>query len=104
MRMIKISTVKVPLRFDPTWVMYLIVVDGVLTKNPFLEKTKPTEKFFDMINRHVTSYITEGKLPPEQIASAVFNIADDVMGNRQVTVRAGDYISLMEFARANKQI
>jgi len=90
---------KVPIKFDPTVVMYLVIVDRLAVRKPDLLKFKPEEKFFDVIRDHVMAYAMEGVEPPEQIAAAVMNIADDMMSGRETVIRAGDYITLMEFAR-----
>jgi hypothetical protein len=41
-------------------------------------------------------------MPPEAIAPAILNMADDVMAGRQVSLRAGDYIAIQNFARSSK--
>ena len=38
-------------------------------------------------------------MPPEAIAPAVMNVADDVLAGRDVQLRAGDYIALQNFIR-----
>ena len=89
---------RVPIKFDPTIVMYLVIVDHLAVRRQDLLRFKPEEKFFDMIRDHVTAYAMEGVEPPKQIASAVMNIADDMMSGRETVIRAGDYIALMEFS------
>lgn len=95
---------KVPVRFNPTVVMYLVIIDQLVKKEIGLLKTRPTEQFFTMVHEHVMAYVLEGKEPPAQIAAAVMNIADDVMAGREVGIRAGDYIALMNFAKAEKRV
>ena len=41
----------------------------------------------------------EGVTPPEDIASAIMNIADDLMSGRDITLRAGDYIAIQNHVR-----
>ena len=90
---------KIPIKFDPTVVMYLVIVDKLVARMPELLKFRPEDKFFDVIREHVMAYAVEGVEPPEQIAAAVMNIADDMMSGRETVIRAGDYISLMDFTR-----
>ncbi len=98
----KIAYFRVPIIWDPGRVMYLIVIDRILDRLRDHIMVKPNEKFFGMIRQHVMDHIMEGKEPPEQISSAILNIADDVMAGREINIRAGDYISLMNFARETK--
>ena len=90
---------KVPIKFDPTVVMYLVIVDQLVSRRPELVKFMPEERFFDVVREHVLAYATEGVEPPDQIAAAVMNIADDMMSGREVVIRAGDYITLMDYTR-----
>lgn len=90
---------KIPIKFDPTTVMYLVIVDQLVSRRPELVKFMPEEKFFNTVHEHVMAYATEGVEPPEQIAAAVMNIADDMMSGREIVIRAGDYISLMDYTR-----
>lgn len=95
---------RIPIKFDPTVVMYLVIIDQLVKKEAGLLKTRATEQFFSMVHEHVMAYVLEGKEPPAQIAGAVMNIADDVMAGREVEIRAGDYIALMNFAKAEKRV
>jgi len=94
----------VKINFDPGRVMYLIIIDKYIVNHRDLVRIKPNEKFFDMVKEHVFSFIVDGKEPPEEIASAILNVSDDVMAGREVVIRAGDYISLTNFAKGNKII
>jgi hypothetical protein len=51
------------------------------------------------VNDHVGAYLNKGVMPPEAIASAVINIADDFLAGREPVLRAGDYIAFQNFAR-----
>ena len=93
---------RIPIRFDPTPIMYLVLMEKMVVKFADLLRIKPTENFYEMVREHVIDHAVHGERPPEQIAGAILNIADDLMAGRQVTMRAGDYISLMNFARQNK--
>lgn len=90
---------KIPIKFDPTIVMYLVIIDKLVSKRPEIVKFKPDEGFFNEVREHVLAYATEGVEPPRQIATAVMNIADDMMAGRETVIRAGDYITLMDYTR-----
>lgn len=95
---------RIPFKWDPTIVMYLVIVDWLRKDKIELVKMRPTERFFDMLREEVTAHVLEGREPPAAIASAVMNISDDVMSGRDVVIRAGDYITLMDFARKQKML
>jgi hypothetical protein len=90
--------------FDPTIVMYLIIRDGMIKKYVDLLKVRPTEKFHEMVHEQVLAYAVEGKEPPPEIATAIMNIADDVMAGRDAVMRAGDYIALVSYGRSKRMI
>jgi hypothetical protein len=82
------------------WVMYLIVNDKVRIDEKL---NAQVEKFMDGVAlKHVRAYMDDGTMPPEAIAPAILNMADDVMAGRQVSLRAGDYIAIQNFARSTK--
>jgi hypothetical protein len=97
---------RIPVKFDITAVMYLIIPEWAARVKGIAQVTKlrPTEKFFDMVHKEVMNHVVEGKEPPKEIASAIMNIADDVMDGREATIRTGDYITLMNYARAKKMV
>lgn len=82
-------------------VKYLTVIDwqaksidnAVLTGNPGKE-------FNDFTNKLVNDYIFKKKAPPAEVATAVINIADDFLNNREVVLRSGDYIALQNYMRS----
>jgi hypothetical protein len=80
--------------------MYLVLPDRLLERFADLIKTRPTEAFVAMVREHAIAYV-QGKEPPAEIATAVMNAADDMLAGRTPTIRAGDYIALMNYARAN---
>ena len=99
-----IKKFRVPIKWDPTVVMYLVIIDTLVKEHAGLVKLRPTEQFFDMVHELVMEHVVEGKTPPAQIAGAVMNIADDVMAGRDAVIRAGDYIALMNYAKAQKKL
>jgi hypothetical protein len=90
--------------FDPTIVMYLVIIDKLIKKHIELVKVGPTEKFQQMVREQVLAYVHEGKEPPAEIAGAVMNLGDDLMAGRDPVIRAGDYIALMNYGRTNKLV
>lgn len=81
------------------WVYYLIVLDRLADRFRDVIEARPDTRFFHELNQHVQAFVNEGKMPPDQIASAVMNVADDVLAGRDVQLKAGDYIALQNFFR-----
>jgi len=92
----------------PWWWRYAYLVPEVFRQYPELQETfvKVVEGqdrgFNALVENHVTAYLEKGTKPPDAIAAPILNIAEDVMAGRPVTLRAGDYIALQNFARAQK--
>lgn len=79
-------------------VMYLIL-NQLKDDWASLVKIGPDEAFRETLAKHVSAYVKKGVMPPEEISTAILNIADDVMAGRNVTLRAGDYIAIRNFMR-----
>lgn len=60
---------------------------------------KPDAKFNKVVFTYVSKYVNDGKMPPEDIAPAILNLADDYIAGRDVSIRAGDYISIQQHVR-----
>jgi hypothetical protein len=84
-----------------TWVYYLIINDSIKELGE-VAKVAPDARFFEMVSHHVREYVENGVKPPDAIATAILNVADDTMAGREVTMRAGDYIALQTYARSKK--
>ncbi len=84
--------------FRSDWVKYLIVFWKELAEN--ISYT-PSAEFRNYVEKEVASYLHGGK-PPEAIAGAVMNIADDIASGREITLRAGDYIALQTQFKGGK--
>lgn len=82
-------------------IYYLINPDRLSQKLRDLLEARPEPRFFEELERHVKAFVDDGKAPPEAIASAVMNVADDVLGGRDIQLKAGDYIALQGFFRQN---
>ena len=84
------------------WVYYLVILDKVFEKlGPQLE-VRPDERFYAMFSKQVEAYLKDGKAPPKAIETAVLNAADDYLAGRDISLRAGDYIALQNYARTQK--
>jgi hypothetical protein len=101
----EIKFTKIPMQVnfggDPR-VMYLQVVDSVIKDHADLLRVKPTEQFFSWLEKEVGSYVSTGKLPASEIATPIMNMADDIGAGRDVSLRAGDAMALMSYARKQK--
>jgi hypothetical protein len=80
-------------------IYYLIILDRLKLRYKDVLEARPDSRFFEELNRHATAFVNEGKAPPEAIASAVMNVADDVLAGREVQLKAGDYITLQSYFR-----
>lgn len=84
------------------WVYYLVILDKVSQKlGPHLD-VRPDERFYETFSKHVEAYLKEGKAPPKAIEGAVLNAADDFLAGREIALRAGDYIAVQNYLRAEK--
>jgi len=88
----------------PSWglVAYLIIDDVLVGKLGELVKVPPDERFDKEVSRHLSAYVEKRVMPPDEIAPAILNMADDLMAGREITIRAGDYINLQNFLRGGK--
>lgn len=85
------------------WVYYLIILDRLSEKLRDMIEARPEPRFFEELERHVKAFVDDGKAPPDAIASAVMNVADDVLGGRDVQLKAGDYIALQSYFRQSRK-
>jgi hypothetical protein len=85
------------------WVYYLIILERLADRFREVIEARPDARFFEELNEHVEAYVSHGKMPPDAIASAVMNVADDVMAGRDVQLKAGDYIALQNYMRQAKK-
>ena len=60
---------------------------------------KPDASFNKAVTSYVKEYVEKGKMPPEAIAPAIMNLADDFASGREMNIRAGDYISIQNYLR-----
>lgn len=83
-------------------VMYLIIPDRHAHGVSEAINTQPTEAFQKQVTALVDDFIHKGTTPPEAVAPAIYNIADDILAGRSVSIRAGDYVSLQNHLRGKK--
>jgi hypothetical protein len=69
-----------------------------------LAEMELSESFTKAMAQYVYDYVYENKMPPEAIAQTVLNVAEDMMAGRTVQLRAGDYIAVQQFLRAEKRV
>ena len=82
-----------------TWVYYLVINKWASRHLAEQIEVAPDDRFFKVLDKHVTAYVKENAAPPQEIASVVMNVADDYMAGRDVVLRAGDYIAMQNFVR-----
>ena len=82
-----------------TWIMYLQIRDGLRAEWERAVVIEPDGAFYARTQEIVHAYLEKGKVPPAEIAVPILNIADDVAGGRDVTIRAGDYIALQTYMK-----
>lgn len=54
---------------------------------------------FNVIDEHLSAFVNEGVKPPKAIAAAIENFADDYKARGDITMRAGDYLSIQNFIK-----
>lgn len=95
----------------PAWLLerkiicfYLIITNRGWEKEQFGEvlERAPDKQFYELISKHMNAYLQKGEMPPVEIAPAIMNLIDDQTAGRTMTLRAGDYISLQNYARKAK--
>ena len=63
---------------------------------------EPGEKFYRVAAEYLYEYAYNDKMPPEDIAPTIMNLAEDFLAGRPVNFRAGDYIALQNHIRTLK--
>lgn len=94
-----------PVRVIPEWVLERWILVAYLIINWRLAELgkqieiRPEEGFFKVVAQHLNAYIQDGVMPPEDIAQAILNLADDQLAGKPMTLRAGDYIAIQNHLR-----
>ena len=83
----------------PRWVRvaYLIIGPEIEERWSELASVRPTEAFQQFVNGQVSALVNEGTAPPDEIAPAILNLADDMLAGQPMTLRAGDYIAIQNY-------
>jgi hypothetical protein len=81
---------------------YVVMFDNLRDDFGNVLNTAPNKEFFQMIAKHMNGYMQKGEKPPQEIASAILNLVDDVGAGRELTLKAGDYIALQNYLRKNR--
>jgi hypothetical protein len=85
-------------------VFYLIIRDCCWNNRDFSDilTRAPEKPLYEMISKHMSAFMQQGTMPPAEIAPAIMNLVDDQSSGRDMTMRAGDYISLQNYLRKSK--
>jgi hypothetical protein len=75
---------------------YLILPDQVAK----VVEINPSDKFDAVTARYMQAYIQDGTMPPQDVATAIMNMADDHMAGRPITIRSGDYLAIQNHLRS----
>lgn len=93
----------------PSWIIerrieppYVVINERILENFGDMFQRAPGKEFYELIAKHVTAYLQEGKPLPAEIAPSIMNLLDDYIAGRKLTLRAGDYIALQTFLRKIK--
>ncbi len=93
----------VPMRVIPKWVLERWILVAYLIINWDLGhlreqiEIRPDKKLFDVIQNHVDAYVNEGEMPPDEIAPAILNLADDHMAGTRNELASGRLYLTAEF-------
>lgn len=87
----------------PRWILVAYLIINWRMKDIAEQiKVKPGREFYATIAKHLGAYIVNDVMPPDEIAGAILNMADDYMANRPMNLRAGDYINIQNFIRGQR--
>ena len=84
----------------PSWgILAYLIINYLDKRQEELVQVRPDERFDKVVTGHLRAYVEKGEMPPEDIAPAILNLADDFMAGREITIRAGDYIAIQNHLR-----
>jgi hypothetical protein len=88
----------------PVWwkVAYLIIGPGGIREFEKIINIRPTDRFRDLVEKHVVAYLEDDILPPKEISPAILNIADQYAEHGSAEIRTGDYITLQNYLMQHK--
>ncbi len=96
---IKIPSWFIERRIEPP---YVVINDRILENFGYMFQSEPGKEFYELIAKHMNSYLQDRTPLPAEIEPAIMNLLDDYVAGRKLTLRAGDYIALQTYFRKNK--
>lgn len=87
------------------WILVAyLIVNWSVSELRAVSGIEPDKQFFRVVAGYLGAYLKEGTMPPEDIAPAILNLADDHMAGRRMNLRAGDYIAIQNHIRRIKRL
>lgn len=65
-------------------------------------QVKPGKEFYEVTAKYLYEYAVNDKMPPDEIAPTIMNLAEDFMSGNSVKFRPGDYIVIQNYLRKRK--
>jgi hypothetical protein len=87
----------------PRWILVAYLIINWRMKDIAEQiKVKPSRAFYSTVANHLGAYLVQDVMPPEEIAGAILNMADDYLANRPMNLRAGDYLAIQNYIRKTR--
>jgi hypothetical protein len=84
----------------PRWWLVAYKIPPMLHESLLeIVRIPPDERFEGLVSKWVTAVVQEGATPPAEIAPAIYNLANDLLSGRELTIRTGDYITIQQYLR-----
>ena len=82
------------------WILvaYLIINWRLEHLREYLE-VRPSREFYAVTAKYLNAYVNHDEMPPDDVAPAILNMADDFLAGRDLNMRAGDYIAIQNHLR-----
>lgn len=95
--------VRVPEWAIPGWWLVAYKIPPPLSQElAELIQIRPDERFEKVVTGYLRACVEEGVMPPDDIAPAILNLANDFVDGRELTIRTGDYIAIQNHLRRRK--
>ncbi len=92
--------VRLPKELVPWWWRFAYKIPPPIAENLVELLDAPVdERFTELVAENVRALVEEGKPPPAEISTAIYNIANDFMNGEELVIRAGDWIALQSYCR-----
>ena len=79
--------------------MYMVYNTSPFSSARDAVSVRPTAPFDKFVKDTVSNYLLNNIEPPQEIIVAIRNLADDVISGKNVVMRSGDYICLVNYAK-----